>query len=510
MENKILKDIEFLSEIIESIFSTLELQSALDVIAEKATIVLGADATSIMLTEKGMEDLRIRATYNLSEEYVNEMTEKIGDEISVKVVKDGKPLYMTDIKGISSNKKYKRYLRFVKKEGFESVISLPISSRQGNIGAINIFFKKPSCFTKKDKKLLTFFTNFISIAISHVTFFEDRKRKIRALEALNLIGQKISSISTEFESVVEVVYAETSKIMKTENFYLALYDREKNEIRFALYVEEGKRIERKKRKLKQGLTEHVIRTQSPLLLTSNVAERLRKLGIKALGRPSKSWLGVPILYGRRILGVIGVQDYEKENIYDEDDMSVLFTIANQAAVAIEASRLYEKTKDMAIRDPMTGLFNVRHLYNVLELEIERAKRYNLSFSILIIDIDNFKGFNDRLGHLAGDELLKQYGRFLFDNSRKADTVARYGGDEFIIVLSLTGKENAVHLSKRIMNKLKKHKFSVDSEKISLKVTVGEASFPQDGRTSEKLIRKADRALLEGKKEKHIKNQKNEN
>jgi len=117
MENKILKDIEFLSEIIESIFSTLELQSALDVIAEKATIVLGADATSIMLTEKGMEDLRIRATYNLSEEYVNEMTEKIGDEISVKVVKDGKPLYMTDIKGISSNKKYKRYLRFVKKRG---------------------------------------------------------------------------------------------------------------------------------------------------------------------------------------------------------------------------------------------------------------------------------------------------------------------------------------------------------------------------------------------------------
>jgi diguanylate cyclase (GGDEF)-like protein len=165
---------------------------------------------------------------------------------------------------------------------------------------------------------------------------------------------------------------------------------------------------------------------------------------------------------------------------------------------------------MAIRDPMTGLFNVRHLYNVLELEIERAKRYNLSFSILIIDIDNFKGFNDRLGHLAGDELLKQYGRFLFDNSRKADTVARYGGDEFIIVLSLTGKENAAHLSKRIMNKLKKHKFSVDSEEISLMVTIGEASFPQDGRTSEKLIRKADRALLEGKKEKHIKNQKDEN
>ena len=288
--------------------------------------------------------------------------------------------------------------------------------------------------------------------------------------------------------------------MNTENFYLALYDANRNEIDFIVYVEEGKRVNRRKRKLKQGLTEYLIKTKKPLLLHGDVTANAEKLGIKALGRASKCWLGVPILYGKKVLGVIAVQDYKKTNIYDAEDMNVLVTIANQTAVAIENSRLYSETLRMAVTDPMTGLYNIRHLYNILKLEIERAKRYNLRFSIIIIDIDNFKTYNDRYGHQLGDEILKEYGKFLQKNSRNVDTVTRYGGDEFVIVLPETEKQGALFVIKRLISKLKRHIFVIDKKRIKLMVTIGVSSFPIDGETSEELIRIADRDLLRKKKE----------
>ncbi len=500
MKEQDAQNIEFLAKIVESIFSSVELQHVLNGIAQKATEVLGADASSIMLIEPGTQEMRIRASYNLSPEYVNIVKAKVGGELSGKVVADGKPVYIADIITYFTKTRDKFSLKWIKKEGLVSIISLPIIGQKKNRGTINVYYRKAHKVSAKEKRVISNFADFSNAAISNATMFEERKKQILVLEALNLIGQKISSVS-DFESLVEVVYGETSKIMKTENFYLALYDKEKHEIRFILYVEEGIRLKEKKRKLRSGLTEYVISTKKPLLLPKDVNGESKKLGIKAMGRPARCWLGVPILYGKKLLGVIGVQDYEKEEIYDENDMKVLLTIANQTAVAIENSQLYEETRKMAITDPMTGLYNIRHLYNVLQLEIERAKRYDLSFSMLIIDIDNFKEHNDKYGHLMGDELLRLYGKFLLDNTRKVDTVTRYGGDEFVIVLPETGKMDAEHFIVRFVNNLKKHTFKVQNKQIGLMGTIGEASFPEDGKTSEEILGFADRNLLRKKKEK---------
>lgn len=500
MKDRAIRELQYLTEIVESIFSTIELQRVLNVIAHKATVMLDADASAILLVDPEQEEMRIRASYNLSPEYVEVVKLRVGEELSGKVVAEGKPIYIPDAIDYFSKKKDKFSLKWIKKEGLISAISLPISGRRGNPGTINIYYRKPHSFTREEKEIISLFASFANVAISNATSFEQRQREIRALEALNLIGQKISSVS-DFESLVEVVYSETSKIMKTENFYLALYNGEANEVRFILYVEEGIRRKRRKRKLRKGLTEYVIRTQGALLVPKNVVAEAEKLGIEALGRPAQCWMGVPILYGKKVLGVIAVQDFKKPNIYDEADQRVLQTIANQTAVAIENSLLYEQTRTMAVTDPMTGLYNIRHLYNVLQLEIERARRYGLRFSLLIIDIDNFKAYNDKYGHLLGDELLIRYGKFLIENSRKVDTVCRYGGDEFVIILPETTKQSVRNVNERIRNKLRGHRFSIKDKKISLMVTIGESSFPDDGSTSEDLIRTADRDLLERKREK---------
>jgi diguanylate cyclase (GGDEF)-like protein len=500
MKDKVIQELKYFAEIVESIFSTVELQRVLNVIAQKATAVLDADASAILLVDPEEGEMRIRASYNLSPEYVEVVRLRVGEELSGKVVEDGEAVYIPDAIEYFRKKKDKFSLKWIKKEGLVSAISLPISGRQGISGTLNIYYRRSHSFTGEEKEIISLFASFANVAISNAASFEERQREIRALEALNLIGQKISSVS-DFESLVEVVYGETSKIMKTENFYLALYNVDANEIRFILYVEEGKRRSRSRRVLRRGLTEYVVRTQNPLLVRNNVVAEAEKLGIEALGRPAQCWMGVPILYGKKVLGVIAVQDYKKMNVYDEADMRVLQTIANQTAVAIENSRLYEETRKMAVTDPMTGLYNIRHLYNVLQLEIERAKRYGLRFSLLIIDIDNFKAYNDKYGHLLGDELLIRYGKFLIDNSRTVDTVCRYGGDEFVIILPQTAKEDVGSVNERIKKKLKRHRFKIDSKKIALMVTIGDSSFPEDGSTSEDLIRIADRDLLERKRKK---------
>jgi diguanylate cyclase (GGDEF)-like protein len=500
MKDKVIQELKYFAEIVESIFSTVELQRVLNVIAQKATAVLDADASAILLVDPEEGEMRIRASYNLSPEYVEVVRLRVGEELSGKVVEDGEAVYIPDAIEYFRKKKDKFSLKWIKKEGLVSAISLPISGRQGISGTLNIYYRRSHSFTGEEKEIISLFASFANVAISNAASFEERQREIRALEALNLIGQKISSVS-DFESLVEVVYGETSKIMKTENFYLALYNADANEIRFILYVEEGKRRSRSRRVLRRGLTEYVVRTQNPLLVRNNVVAEAEKLGIEALGRPAQCWMGVPILYGKKVLGVIAVQDYKKMNVYDEADMRVLQTIANQTAVAIENSRLYEETRKMAVTDPMTGLYNIRHLYNVLQLEIERAKRYGLRFSLLIIDIDNFKAYNDKYGHLLGDELLIRYGKFLIDNSRTVDTVCRYGGDEFVIILPQTAKEDVGSVNERIKKKLKRHRFKIDSKKIALMVTIGDSSFPEDGSTSEDLIRIADRDLLERKRKK---------
>jgi diguanylate cyclase (GGDEF)-like protein len=498
--SKNLRDIDLLSEIVETIFSSVELQKVLDIIAEKSTEVIGADASSILLIDKGTNELRIRASYNLSPEYVQVVKVKVGKELSGRVVVDGKAMCIPDAIEYFKKTKDTFSLKWIKKEGLVSVIFLPITNRGIILGTMNIYFRKHHNFNEEEKLIISKFASVSGIAIYNAKFYEDRIKKIKALEALNLIGQKISSIS-DFESLVEVVYGETSKIMKTENFYLALYNKEGNEIDFIIYVEEGKRMGRRKRELAKGLTEYVISTKKPLLLKTDVMKGTKELGLEAHGRPSQCWLGVPILYGQKVLGVIAVQDYEKELIYDEEDMKILLTIANQTAVAIENSRLYEETRTMALTDPMTGLFNIRYLYDVLRLEIERARRYNLNFSLIIIDIDNFKRYNDKYGHLLGDEILKAYGSFLVENSRKVDTVSRYGGDEFVIVLPETDKAGVVHVATRLGERVRRHTFTIKKKKIKLTVTIGESSFPDDGNTTEELMRNADRDLLLRKKHK---------
>jgi diguanylate cyclase (GGDEF)-like protein len=156
---------------------------------------------------------------------------------------------------------------------------------------------------------------------------------------------------------------------------------------------------------------------------------------------------------------------------------------------LDQAQLFEQVRSMAVSDPLTGLANYRRLISVLEAELDRSRRTQRPFSVVLLDMDGLKIINDHYGHLTGSRALVRIGKVLRNHSRAIDTPARYGGDEFALVLPEAGKDIALRVVTRIRERL-----AAETEAPTLSVSAGVAAFPEDGDAPEKLLGTADRAL----------------
>lgn len=189
------------------------------------------------------------------------------------------------------------------------------------------------------------------------------------------------------------------------------------------------------------------------------------------------------------MGKGDVADYLTKPFNIEELKLVLRRVADRQYLLRQAGQK-ELYQEMSIIDGLTGVYNRRHLDEILRREIERAKRYSQSVSLLMLDIDNFKKYNDTQGHAAGDELLKKIASLLVDTVRSVDIVFRYGGEEFTVLLPQTLKQGAVEVAKRIVNLVR--------QGLPATVSVGAAAYPQDAQAMDDLLKKADSALYQAK------------
>lgn len=158
--------------------------------------------------------------------------------------------------------------------------------------------------------------------------------------------------------------------------------------------------------------------------------------------------------------------------------------------------LLKKTKELSITDDLTGLYNQAQFFTLLELELKRAERYGNNLSVIIFDVDNFKNYNDNNGHLKGSETLKKIGSLMKKVFRNGDILARYGGDEFIMILPSTDAVGAYLAAERIRESVEKAKFDGEEKQPLGKITItlGISTFPEHGKTSKEIIDNADKAL----------------
>ena len=169
-----------------------------------------------------------------------------------------------------------------------------------------------------------------------------------------------------------------------------------------------------------------------------------------------------------------------------------------AAINKTLRKKNKELHELSITDSLTGLYNRKHLMETLDKEVKRSKRHKHDFAVLVIDIDDFKDYNDSYGHLAGDEVLSRLANVFMKSVRNCDYVARYGGEEFILILPEIGPEDGVKAAERIRKKVVKEKFAGDGESIKVTVSVGVASYPKDGDDPQAIIREADAALYQAK------------
>lgn len=190
-----------------------------------------------------------------------------------------------------------------------------------------------------------------------------------------------------------------------------------------------------------------------------------------------------------------------EAAFSEETRAVFGILASQGSVALENAYLFARMRELATRDSLTGLYNHGHFFELLDAEISRAERYHQEFAVIMFDHDNrgLKRINDTYGHQAGDQLLRDVARVVEQNVRRADVVARYGGDEFVVLAPQTSREQALVLAERICSRLHDQEFIVADQVEHVTVSVGVTVFhPECGETASTVVARADQGLYQAK------------
>jgi len=213
----------------------------------------------------------------------------------------------------------------------------------------------------------------------------------------------------------------------------------------------------------------------------------------------RSELAFPLISRGHVVGVLNAES-QHADAFSEADVALMSAVGSQLASALEVAQLHDRLKREASHDPLTRLNNRRHFLERIQQEITRAEAASESFSIVFLDVDQLKRINDTYGHLAGDALLREVSNALMDAVRGEDVVARYGGDEFVVLLPATPAAAAASVAQRIADGITRHRFMAGRELLQIPgVSLGLANFPQDGATAEQLLEAADATLYRQKR-----------
>ncbi|MFA5145697.1 MAG: sensor domain-containing diguanylate cyclase [Candidatus Omnitrophota bacterium] len=244
----------------------------------------------------------------------------------------------------------------------------------------------------------------------------------------------------------------------------------------------------------------VLRHASPLLIEDAKKdfrfdlEKLKKLDL----RPVLSLINSPLMSEHRFFGTLRL-DSSQTGCFLQDDLRFLVKICDLGAAALENSELFQRAQNLAIHDSLTALYTKGYFLERLKEECKKSIRQRSVFSLLMLDIDFFKDYNDKFGHTAGDIVLKSLSRGIVEFLKQPNpTVSRFGGEEFCVILENTDKQKAYNLAGALREKIEKNKILLRRQETNITVSIGVAAFPLDAADGEDLIKKADMAMYEAK------------
>ncbi|MCM8778402.1 MAG: diguanylate cyclase [Candidatus Omnitrophica bacterium] len=318
-------------------------------------------------------------------------------------------------------------------------------------------------------------------------------RRFERLFRLKFMAEELS-ITLDVNRVIKSAEQRIWEIIpSTENFLIYLVGDELGEM-------DNPRITHSLLKTRRGLQNQeleldifdrwILRSYKNLLVNDVQKDfRFSPETVEDLKREFRALLACPLTSEGKILGVVRLES-SLPGSFTPDDLRMLDIFSDLVTVGVENAYLYQKTEILAKIDGLTGLFLPRYLYTRIEEVMAKAKE----FSLLMLDLDHFKDYNDRYGHIAGDIMLKKIAQLLLTHLSGEDFAVRYGGEEFLLVLVDKSKEKAIELAQKIRENVEKEIFYLRREATRLTISIGIAAYPREGRTKEELIHKADEWL----------------
>ncbi|HEX9018983.1 MAG TPA: diguanylate cyclase, partial [Anaerolineaceae bacterium] len=377
-----------------------------------------------------------------------------------------------------------------------SFAGAPIQIKGKVVGFINLDSHEPDVFVQDLFYSLHVFADQAAVAIENARLYDALNRRVEGMSILNRIGMTLTA-GLEMDQVLISLFEQCRQVLPIDVFYVALFDAVTGRIDFPLFYREGPFENISPHNIHQtpSVTGEVIRQRRTIYIPdAALPDAERDFHVIHLGgHPARSYVGVPLILLDQVVGVISMQSLQPY-AYSGEQISLLETIATQAAIAVQNARLYDQMKQMAITDSVTLLFTRRHFTTLGRSEVERALRYKRALSVMMVDIDHFKQVNDTYGHNSGDIVLQDVARVTRQALRATDLIGRWGGEEFVIVLPEADSDGAMLIAERIRRMVADTQILLPDAKIQVTISIGVATLKDTCCSLDALVDVADRAM----------------
>lgn len=476
-------DLNILNEVSSALSSTLDLKDLFDRLEEEIRRLFGAEDFFIARYDPGAQQV----VYDLlvvGGRRQPPRTHPWGNGLVEYILRTGQPLL---IREAFRREVHRRGI--VVAESFGSFCGVPIILYDRPAGVMALCSADEHAFDEERMELLRILANSAGIALENARLFGQEQERARQLLLLNNVSRHATSL-LHLEQMLAAIVQELERGLPYDHVGIALanYQQQELEVR----AEAGRRRLPHGRSFRfgEGLLGEVARTGEAKIVQDAAAER-----VPMVLPDSVSGVALPLIYAEELLGVFYVETASPHRFADSE-LLLLRTLSDQIATALYHARTLQKAQEQAITDGLTGVKTHRFLMEALSVEWRRTTRTGRSFSVLVLDLDRFKAVNDRFGHLEGDVVLRRVGRLLEEHCRRSDVVARYGGDEFVILMPETSLEQARQLANKLRvliagdRLLRQH---------GITVSCGIAVFPAHGSTPEEILERADAAMYLSKR-----------
>jgi len=476
------REYELMTQMGQVISSHLDADEVL--LAIHREIGLLVDTETFYIAFADGDELRFELEVNEGE-VQPKRSRKLGNGLSEYVIRTGQPLLIASDMETMRQKLGATHLPGRPSKSFCAVPIFMEGRSAGLMAALN--YDREFVYSERDVELLQTASGQVAVAVENARLFAEQQRRAKYLAFLNSVSKTAIS-SQDAEQMLEEIVTEIQKNFELDHIGIGMLDYATKEIEIRAEAGTTSAALRKRIPLGVGIMGKVARSNEMMLVQKTEGHLLGILP------DARSVLCLPLTYGETLLGVLNIES-KNEEAFNDQDVLILRTLADLLSTALHNAFVFQKLQQQSITDGLTGIKTRRFFLEAVQGEWKRASRSGRPFSVVMVDLDKFKEVNDGMGHLEGDLVLARVGRLLEQKCRQSNVVARYGGDEFVILMPETGIEQSQILSERLRLWIATDPM-LNERHIS--GSFGVASFPLHGSTVEDIMRVADAGMYVSK------------